>query len=186
VGDPKRSSTRGTGSRAERYRVTGASSIPGTGCASGLRAARHRATGSKILGHLGFFSRSGLPRRLPPGDIDSINIVMGRDRFSWPTAARDSPSQTAYSKSDLSRGCGTLRLCGKEGRERFRPAPSPVRFSGRLRLMGRFVTRLDSEGRRSLQWAPVALVGNITDDPGLRYTQSGAALAGFTVAVSPI
>ncbi len=30
----------------------------------------------------------------------------------------------------------------------------------------------------------VALVGNIADDPELRYTQSGAALAGFTVAVS--
>jgi single-strand DNA-binding protein len=30
----------------------------------------------------------------------------------------------------------------------------------------------------------VALVGNITDDLELRYTQSGAALAGFTVAVS--
>jgi single-strand DNA-binding protein len=30
----------------------------------------------------------------------------------------------------------------------------------------------------------VALVGNITDDPELRYTQSGAALANFTVAVS--
>ena len=30
----------------------------------------------------------------------------------------------------------------------------------------------------------VVLVGNITDDPELRYTQSGAALAGFTVAVS--
>jgi single-strand DNA-binding protein len=30
----------------------------------------------------------------------------------------------------------------------------------------------------------VALVGNITDDPELRYTQSGASLAGFTVAVS--
>jgi single-strand DNA-binding protein len=30
----------------------------------------------------------------------------------------------------------------------------------------------------------VALVGNLTDDPELRYTQSGAALAGFTVAVS--
>jgi single-strand DNA-binding protein len=30
----------------------------------------------------------------------------------------------------------------------------------------------------------VALVGNITDDPELRYTQSGAGLAGFTVAVS--
>jgi single-stranded DNA-binding protein len=30
----------------------------------------------------------------------------------------------------------------------------------------------------------VALVGNMTDDPELRYTQSGAALAGFTVAVS--
>ena len=30
----------------------------------------------------------------------------------------------------------------------------------------------------------VALVGNITDDPELRYTQSGAALAGFTVTVS--
>ena len=30
----------------------------------------------------------------------------------------------------------------------------------------------------------IALVGNITDDPELRYTQSGAALAGFTVAVS--
>jgi Single-strand binding protein family len=30
----------------------------------------------------------------------------------------------------------------------------------------------------------VALVGNITDDPELRYTQSGATLAGFTVAVS--
>ena len=30
----------------------------------------------------------------------------------------------------------------------------------------------------------VSLVGNITDDPELRYTQSGAALAGFTVAVS--
>jgi single-strand DNA-binding protein len=30
----------------------------------------------------------------------------------------------------------------------------------------------------------VAIVGNITDDPELRYTQSGAALAGFTVAVS--
>ena len=29
----------------------------------------------------------------------------------------------------------------------------------------------------------VALVGNITEDPELRYTQSGAALAGFTVAV---
>ncbi|HYN37180.1 MAG TPA: single-stranded DNA-binding protein [Actinomycetota bacterium] len=28
----------------------------------------------------------------------------------------------------------------------------------------------------------VALVGNITDDPELRYTQSGAALAGFPVA----
>jgi hypothetical protein len=28
----------------------------------------------------------------------------------------------------------------------------------------------------------VAPVGNITDDPELRYTQSGAALAGFTVA----
>ncbi len=30
----------------------------------------------------------------------------------------------------------------------------------------------------------VVLVGNITDDPEVRYTQSGAALAGFTVAVS--
>src|SRR5688572_12885855 len=30
----------------------------------------------------------------------------------------------------------------------------------------------------------VALVGNLTDDPELRYTQSGAALAGFTLAVS--
>jgi single-stranded DNA-binding protein len=30
----------------------------------------------------------------------------------------------------------------------------------------------------------VALVGNITDDPELRYTQSDAALAGFTVAIS--
>lgn len=30
----------------------------------------------------------------------------------------------------------------------------------------------------------VALVGNLTDDPELRYTQSGAALASFTVAVS--
>ena len=30
----------------------------------------------------------------------------------------------------------------------------------------------------------VALVGNLTDDPELRYTQSGAALAVFTVAVS--
>ncbi len=30
----------------------------------------------------------------------------------------------------------------------------------------------------------VAPVGNITEDPELRYTQSGAALAGFTVAVS--
>jgi single-strand DNA-binding protein len=30
----------------------------------------------------------------------------------------------------------------------------------------------------------VALVGNITNDPELRYTQSGAALANFTVAVS--
>jgi hypothetical protein len=30
----------------------------------------------------------------------------------------------------------------------------------------------------------VALVGNLTDDPKLRYTQSGAGLAGFTVAVS--
>jgi len=30
----------------------------------------------------------------------------------------------------------------------------------------------------------VALVGNITDDPELRYTQSGAAFASFTVAVS--
>ena len=30
----------------------------------------------------------------------------------------------------------------------------------------------------------VALVGNITDEPELRYTQSGAALANFTVAVS--
>jgi single-strand DNA-binding protein len=30
----------------------------------------------------------------------------------------------------------------------------------------------------------VALVENMTDDPELRYTQSGAALAGFTVAVS--
>ena len=30
----------------------------------------------------------------------------------------------------------------------------------------------------------VVLVGNITDDPELRYTQGGTALAGFTVAVS--
>jgi single-strand DNA-binding protein len=30
----------------------------------------------------------------------------------------------------------------------------------------------------------VSLVGNITDDPELRYTQSRAALTGFTVAVS--
>ena len=30
----------------------------------------------------------------------------------------------------------------------------------------------------------VALVGNITDDPELRYTQSGGALGNFTVAVS--
>ena len=29
----------------------------------------------------------------------------------------------------------------------------------------------------------VALIGNITDDPELRCTQSGAALANFTVAV---
>ena len=56
--DPKRSSTRGTGSRAERYRVTGVSSIPGTGCVLGLRTAKHRAAGSKVFGHLGFFSRS--------------------------------------------------------------------------------------------------------------------------------
>ncbi len=30
----------------------------------------------------------------------------------------------------------------------------------------------------------VALVGNITDDPTLRYTQSGKAVANFTLAVS--
>ena len=30
----------------------------------------------------------------------------------------------------------------------------------------------------------VALVGNITDDPELRYTQSGKAVANFTLAVS--
>jgi hypothetical protein len=30
----------------------------------------------------------------------------------------------------------------------------------------------------------VALVGNITGNPALRYTQSGGALAGFTIAVS--
>ena len=30
----------------------------------------------------------------------------------------------------------------------------------------------------------VSLVGNITDDSELSYTQSGTALAGFTVAVS--
>ena len=30
----------------------------------------------------------------------------------------------------------------------------------------------------------VALVGNITDDPELRYTQSGKAVANFTIAVS--
>ena len=30
----------------------------------------------------------------------------------------------------------------------------------------------------------IVLGGNLTDDPELRYTQSGAALAGFTVAVS--
>jgi single-strand DNA-binding protein len=30
----------------------------------------------------------------------------------------------------------------------------------------------------------VVLVGNITDDPELKYTQSGAAIARFTVAVS--
>ena len=30
----------------------------------------------------------------------------------------------------------------------------------------------------------VALVGNITDDPQLRYTQAGKAVANFTVAVS--
>jgi single-strand DNA-binding protein len=30
----------------------------------------------------------------------------------------------------------------------------------------------------------VVIVGNITDNPELRYTQSGAALASFTVAVS--
>jgi single-strand DNA-binding protein len=30
----------------------------------------------------------------------------------------------------------------------------------------------------------VALVGNITDDPELSYTQSGTPIAGFTVAVS--
>jgi single-strand DNA-binding protein len=30
----------------------------------------------------------------------------------------------------------------------------------------------------------VALVGNLTDDPELKYTQSGAAIASFTVAVS--
>jgi single-strand DNA-binding protein len=30
----------------------------------------------------------------------------------------------------------------------------------------------------------LALVGNITDDPQLRYTQSGKAVANFTVAVS--
>ena len=30
----------------------------------------------------------------------------------------------------------------------------------------------------------VALAGTMTDDPELRYTQSGAALAGFTVAVT--
>jgi single-stranded DNA-binding protein len=27
----------------------------------------------------------------------------------------------------------------------------------------------------------VVLVGNVSDDPELRYTQSGAALAGFTL-----
>jgi hypothetical protein len=62
VVDPKRSSTRGTGSRAKRYRVTDVSSIPGTGCVLGLRTAKHRATGSKVLGHLGFFR--GFPTRL--------------------------------------------------------------------------------------------------------------------------
>ena len=30
----------------------------------------------------------------------------------------------------------------------------------------------------------IVLVGNLTDDPELRYTQSGAAVANFTVAVS--
>ena len=30
----------------------------------------------------------------------------------------------------------------------------------------------------------VALVGNLTDDPALRYTQSGKAVANFTLAVS--
>lgn len=39
---------------------------------------------------------------------------------------------------------------------------------------------LDAAARRD----HVAQFGNITDDPALRYTQSGAALAGFTVPVS--
>jgi single-strand DNA-binding protein len=41
-----------------------------------------------------------------------------------------------------------------------------------------------SAQEREVVMNQVALVGNITDDPELRYTQSGAALAGFTVAIS--
>src|SRR3990170_8870973 len=53
-----------------------------------------------------------------------------------------------------------------------------------------FRWRRDGFGRsqkrpgREVVMNQVALVGNITDDPELRYTQSGAALANFTVAVS--
>lgn len=32
---------------------------------------------------------------------------------------------------------------------------------------------------------PITLVGNLTADPELRFTQSGAAVAGFTVASTP-
>jgi single-strand DNA-binding protein len=42
----------------------------------------------------------------------------------------------------------------------------------------------ESDQEREVVMNQVALVGYITDDPELRYTQSGAAFAGFTVAVS--
>lgn len=32
---------------------------------------------------------------------------------------------------------------------------------------------------------PITLVGNLTDDPELKFTEGGAALAKFTVAVTP-